>query len=84
MEGGREKMRKEKEIIDAWINGNRAWVREEMKNKSKIFAIDVIITLTSDYGYHHHQAIWTVRSMCDDLNCFEKLELEAEAVGVLP
>lgn len=51
------------ELIESWINGNTMWVRKKLKNKSKLFVVDLIHVLVGQYGYRYHNAITVVRAM---------------------
>ena len=59
------KIKEAKEIIDSWINGNRTEVKNIMKNKTKCFALDLVIILVGQYGFKYHNAIYEVYEMCE-------------------
>jgi hypothetical protein len=55
----------EHDIIEAWINGNRADVRKCMKTKNKLFAVNLIPVFVGQFGYKYHNAISEIRAMLE-------------------
>ena len=57
-------MKTKEQILESWFRGNTNTIKRLMRNKSKLYAIDLIPILVGQFGYQYHQAITIVREMC--------------------
>lgn len=52
-------------LIDNWINGNKSFVKDKMRRKSKIFALQMVERLKWGYFKDFQTALNEVKKMCD-------------------
>ena len=53
------------EYLESWINGNISHVRQKMRNKSKMFALQMVEAFVHLYGYSYERALAEVKKMSE-------------------
>lgn len=51
-------------LIDNWINGNKKFVKDKMKRKSKLFALQMVERIKFSHFQDFQTALNEVKKMC--------------------